>query len=202
MPDVGKIRKGTPQGITKAMGVQEETGHQLVLALLECGVSGKAEGGPLLYCRRCGKYTMRNCKGLKERCPGKAETRKAWLLRLGKEKKHPTNPDLAISQEWDVSFLKAGWESEHKGKEVAGLRRVMEVNMPCRVEAVELQGGKSKGGELQVSVVGWPQHAAEEDEEGVAYDSTDEERYAAGGVCGYESERRFFYGAFPNWGVG
>ncbi len=197
MPAAGAVCKGTPLGVTKALGMQEETGHRLVLTLMQSEEAGKAEGGPAVYCRICGKYTMRNCRGLKEKCPGNTETRRAWLLRLGKEKKHPTNVGMAVTHEWDVSSLKAGWESEHHAKEEDGLVRIMQTVEPCNIDAVEPteDGGRKKKGDLQVVV-----SVSLKREVGKHVDLVDSSDDEVEG--GYDSESRYFFGAFPNRGVG
>ena len=204
MPD-RKVCKGTPLGVTKAVGLQESTGHKLVLAMLADKGGGEGAGGPIVYCRCCGKYTTRNCKGLKDKCTGNTETRKAWLLRLGKDKKHPTNQDLVVTHEWDVSSLKADWERTHKnGEEADKLHWIMGTTRPCRVEADEkfVSGAKVKtGGEVQVTVLPIQEEAEDH------YEDWEDDISLSGGygslAGGYDAEWGLrFAAASPVRGVG
>jgi hypothetical protein len=161
---------------------------------MSSGDAKETDGGPAVYCRICGKYTLRNCKGLKDKCPGTTGTSKAWLMRMGKDKKHPANARAVITREWDVSSLKAGWESEHRTLMAAGcLGRIMATMEPCKIDAVEGSEGKRKG-EVQVTVSKVEARTVQDKDV-----ESDSEWEAA---SGYDSEGGYFFGAFPNRGVG
>ncbi len=110
-------------GVTKALEMQERTGHKLIIAQMQGGKE-KEKGGLMVYCRACGMYTSRNCRGLKEECPRNMGTRCTWAVRMGKDKRHPTEKSISIVKEWDVAGIRSKWKSEEEA--VRGLREAME----------------------------------------------------------------------------
>ena len=140
-------------------------------------------------------YTARNCKGLKEVCPKELGTRSTWAVRMGRDKRHPTDKAVCITKEWDVECTKVKW-----GRLCGGAEEKLKTALEC---------------DNQVKVV-WdevgfmsicPQAAGGDATQGVQ-SSGDQETFeqsnwveAVDYPWSWEDELGFF-GAHPEWGVG
>ncbi len=136
---------------------------------------------------------------MKDKCPGKTETRRTWLGRMGKFKRHPTCAQMAIIREWDVSSLKASWEKmEHRD-----FARLLEGDRECEICIVDPVEGAGSKKDIEVVVAKkdkGPTSVDDEDtaeQDGMCIEQLHQEDY---GVS--REEEVFFFGAFPEWGVG
>ncbi len=61
---------------------------------------------PVVYCIKCGLYDSKKCKGLKDKCPEKMDTRGPWVSRIAVEGRHPTKKDILACQTWNLQDIK------------------------------------------------------------------------------------------------
>ena len=156
----------------------------------------------MVYCRVCGMYTTRNCKGLKDACPRQLGTRSTWAMRMGREKRHPTDRAVCIAKEWDVEGIKAKWKSEEEA--VGSLKAALESDVQVEVVWDDEGGLRVRVHTEQVGMA--TQHAGVQSSNVCSLgDQANYEQSSWVEADDYpwslEDELGFF-GAHPEWGVG
>ena len=141
-------------------------------------------------------YTTRNCRGLKEVCPKLLGTRGTWAMRMGRDKRHPTDGHIRITKEWDVECTRVRWQVG--GDAASKLRMALECDNQVEVlwDEVGLLSVWSQAANGEVAAQrGQSKVEAECGEQSKKW--VEEDNYP------WSLEDEFgFFGAYPERGVG